>query len=106
MRILFDQGTPVPLRHALIGHHIQTAHEMGWGDLSNGDLLRRAEDFFDLLITTDQNMRHEQNLTGRTISVMVLTTTNWPRIKRHSSKIVNALDEIRAGLFLIFEVPI
>ena len=55
MRILFDQGTPVPLRHALTDHSVATAYEMGWSRLSNGDLLDAAEARpFDLLITTDQ----------------------------------------------------
>jgi hypothetical protein len=54
MRILFDQGTPVPLRDHLIGHTVETAFELGWSTLENGELLAAAEHSFDLLITTDQ----------------------------------------------------
>ena len=50
MRILFDQGTPAPLRRALIGHTVSTAYEMGWTQLGNGDLLRVAETRFDVLV--------------------------------------------------------
>ena len=66
MNILFDQGTPVPLRAALVGHTVETAYERGWSTLSNGDLLTAAETAsFDLFITTDQNLRHQQKLFGR-----------------------------------------
>jgi hypothetical protein len=66
MRILFDQGTPVPLRDHLAGHFVQTVFELGWSNLANGALLASAE-IFDLLITTDQQLRHQQNLGGRSL---------------------------------------
>lgn len=56
MRILFDQGTPVPLRQHLVGHDVVTVFELGWSDLTNGELLARAEASFDLLLTTDQKL--------------------------------------------------
>jgi len=80
MRILFDQGTPAPLRHELVGHNVSTADEMGWDRLGNGDLLNAAEVSFDAFITTDQNLRYQQNLSGRQLAVLVLPTTSWPKI--------------------------
>lgn len=63
MKILFDQGTPAPLRRQLTGHQIDTAYEQGWSTLSNGNLLRAAElAGYQLLITTDQNLRYQQKL--------------------------------------------
>lgn len=56
MQVLFDQGTPAPLRHALSAHSVSTAYEMGWSSLSNGDLLSAAEARVELLVTTDQNL--------------------------------------------------
>jgi hypothetical protein len=97
MRILFDQGTPVPLRAHLTGHTVQTAFELGWSNLENGALLAVAEGSFELLITTDQQLRYQHNLTGRKLSVLVLTTTSWPRIKEHVPRIIDALAQIRAG---------
>jgi len=97
MRILFDQGTPAPLRDYLSGHTVQTAFEMGWSNLGNGALLVAAEDSFDLFITTDQQLRYQQNLAGRKLSVLVLTTTSWPRIKEHVSGIIDALAQMSAG---------
>ena len=83
MKILFDQGTPVPLRDHLTEYTVQTAFELGWSNLENGALLAAAEDSFDLLITTDQQLRYQQNLAGRKLSVLVLMTTSWPRMKEH-----------------------
>jgi hypothetical protein len=51
MRVLFDQGTPVPLKQHLPGYEIQTAHERGWSRLLNGDLIAVAEGRFDVLVT-------------------------------------------------------
>ena len=72
MKILFDQGTPVPLRRHLAGHSVDTAFERGWSDLHNSVLLERAdEDGYRLLITTDQNLRHQPNLAGKQLAVIV-----------------------------------
>jgi hypothetical protein len=99
MNILFDHGTPVPLRHELPTHHIQTAYEMGWAQLNNGDLLAAAEPRFDALITTDKNLRYQQNMTGRHLAILVLPTTSWPRIRRHVSAVRAAIDGLRPGDF-------
>jgi hypothetical protein len=64
MKILFDQGTPAPLRHELVGHEVVTSFELGWSDLVNGELLAPAAGQFDLFITTDQNLQYQQNLTA------------------------------------------
>ena len=66
MLILFDNGTPAPLRHALKGHVVVEAIERGWDRLVNGELIAAAEAAgFELLLTTDKNIRYQQNLTGR-----------------------------------------
>jgi len=83
MRILFDHGTPAPLRHHLAGHEVITAYETGWSELSNGDLLKAAEPAFNVLITTDKNLQYQQNLLGRRLAILVLPTTSWPRIQKH-----------------------
>lgn len=73
---------------------------MGWSDLGNGDLLRAAEERFDVSITTDQNLRYQQNLTGRQLAILVLPTTSWPTIKNHLGSILNALGGVRGGDYL------
>ncbi|MFT5029440.1 MAG: hypothetical protein ACI9VS_001879 [Candidatus Binatia bacterium] len=97
MKILFDQGTPVPLRRILEGHEVATAYERGWSNLENGDLLQAAEPEFDIFITTDQNLRYQQNLTDRNLAILVLPTTNWPEIQRHGSTVQRAVNEMEAG---------
>ena len=70
MLVLFDQATPVPIRGHLKGHTVRTAFQQGWDKLSNGELLAAAEAAgFDLLLTTDKNMRYQQNFLGRKIGV-------------------------------------
>jgi hypothetical protein len=62
MRILFDQATPVPIRPYLEGHTVRTATQQGWDKLRTGDLLTAAEQAgFDILLTTDKNMRYQQS---------------------------------------------
>jgi hypothetical protein len=100
MKILFDHGTPAPLRRSLAGHEISTAYEMGWAQLSNGDLLAAAEKAFDVFITTDQNLRYQQNLAGRRLAILVLPTTSWPEIQKHTSNIVDSLNALKPGDFI------
>lgn len=80
MRILLDQGTPAPLRRALAGHS-----------------LAAAERSFDVFVTTDQNLRHQQNLTGRRLAILVLPTTSWPRLQPHAAAIATAVVALRPG---------
>lgn len=105
MRIVFDQGTPAPLRTYLIGHNVETAFELGWSNLRNGELLAKAENSFDLLVTTDQQLRHQQNLTGRKLGILVLTTTSWPRLESHIPQILDAIDQIRPGDYVEVILP-
>ena len=106
MRILFDQGTPVPLRQLLTPHSIATAYELGWSTLKNGDLLRRAEERgFDVLVTTDTNLRYQQNLASRKIAVVVLTTTSWPRIRLAGDLIVAAVNSATIGSYVEVIIP-
>lgn len=100
MRILFDQGTPAPLRLALAGHEVLTAFELGWSTLSNGDLLAVAEREFDVLITTDRNLRHQQKVTGRGLAILVLPTTSWPRLQRNRDAIARTVASIAKGQYL------
>ena len=79
MFVLFDQGTPVPIRPFLKEHTVQTTAQRGWDKLKNGELLRAAEDAgFDVLITPDKNIRYQQNLKIHTIAIVVLGNPQWP----------------------------
>ena len=74
MKILLDECVPWPMHQLLPGHECTTAQRRGWGGLKNGDLLQQAEGKFDLFITSDQNIRYQQNLAGRLIAILELST--------------------------------
>jgi hypothetical protein len=103
VKILFDQGTPAPLRRALSNHLVSTAFEKGWSNLSNGNLLNAAELEFDLLITTDKNLEYQQNLARRKIAILVLPTTSWPEIQPHQNEIVEAVVKIKSGDYVALD---
>lgn len=106
MRVLFDQGTPGPLRKHLISHQIETAYERGWGSLQNGELLSQAEgNGFEVLITTDQNLKYQQNLNTRRISVVVITTTSGPRIRRSIAAVIDAIESATTGSYMEIVIP-
>ena len=106
MRILFDQATPVPLRSFLTGHEVSTAARQGWEELRNGDLLKAAQDAgFEVLVTTDQNMQYQQNLSTRTIAIVVLGKGNWPLIKPHAQRVAEAINSAHAGSFIEVDIP-
>ncbi len=105
MKILFDQGVPVPLRSYLSNHIIDTAYEQGWSNLKNGELLDVIEkEKFDLLITTDQNLRYQQNLKNREISVVVLMSTSWLRIEKKVDEIESVINKITSGDYIEISV--
>jgi hypothetical protein len=106
MKVLFDQGTPAPLRTSFAGHEVKTAREMGWDELRNGELLLAAEAEFDAFVTTDQNLQYQQNLKGRKLAILVLPTTSWPRLKEHVGMIVAAVNGLRPGNFVDLQLPV
>jgi glutamate racemase len=106
VRVLFDQGTPVPLRRALTQHEVATAYELGWSQLKNGELLDCAEnEGFAVLVTTDTNLKYQQNLASRKIGIVVLSTTSWPRIQRVVDLVAAAVGSAKAGSYREIEVP-
>ncbi len=100
MRILFDQGTPVPLRGFLPSHTITPVYEIGCSTLQNGDLIRSAEEKgYEVLVTTDRNLKYQQNLKDRKIAIVVLLSTSWPRIQKVVDKVISAIDAALPGTY-------
>ena len=106
MLILFDHGTPKGLIRALSGHTVVTAQAKGWDKLDNGALLDAAEKAsIDLLLTTDRRIRHQQNLAGRKIAVVVLTgTTKWSRVRLHFLRIASVVDAAKPSSYREIEI--
>lgn len=100
MRIVLDENTPRGVRRILTGHDVRTASEMGWASYSNGQLLDEAEKAgFDALVTCDQNLVFQQNLAGRTIGVVVLTSNRWTIIRAQPQTVRRALANVSPGTF-------
>ena len=105
MKLLFDQGTPAPLREHLTEHTVDTLAEKGWSDKGNGELLDLAErEAYDVIVTSDQNLRYQQNLEGRQIGIVVLLANAWPRVRLHAKEIGEAIAMVQPGE--VVEVPI
>jgi hypothetical protein len=106
MRILFDQGVPRGLTASLTNHDVTEARELNWERISNGELLKRAETAcFDLLLTTDKNLRYQQNLAERKISIVVLGQSPWWLVKQHLETIVAAVDSATFGSYTEVDIP-
>ena len=105
MRILFDQGTPAPLREHLPGHSVETAFEKGWSTLRNGELLAEAEVQFDLLVTTDRTLGGQQNMKGRKLAIMVLPATNWLRLRTVAAAVAEFARTVQPGEIKEFPLP-
>jgi hypothetical protein len=105
MKILLDECVPWPMHKFLAGHECSTAQQCGWGGIKNGDLLRRAEGEFDLFITSDQNIRYQQNLAGRQIAILELSTNDLRRILAAQALILSAIETMQPREFRRLEIP-
>jgi hypothetical protein len=107
MLVLFDHGTPRGIARALPGHTVITAYARGWDRLNNGALLQAAEAAaIDVLLTTDQNIRYQQNLAGRKIALVVLTgATRWSRVRFYLDRIAVAVNAATPGSYTEVEIP-
>jgi hypothetical protein len=106
VRILFDQGAPRGLTASLAGHEVAEARQLSWERVSNGDLLRLAEDAgFNLVLTTDKNLRYQQNLADRKISIVVLGQSTWWLVRQHLDAIIATVNEATTGSYAEVEIP-
>jgi len=106
VRILFDQGTPVPLREYLTQHEVSTAYERGWSKLKNGELLDGAErEGFGVLVTTDTKRKFQQNPGARRIAIIAPSSTSWPRIGRAIGTVIGAINAASPGSYTEVEIP-
>lgn len=107
MRVLFDNGTPRGVAAALPDHTVDEARLHGWDTLRNGELLDAAEAAaFDVFVTTDRNIRHQQNLANHRIAIVVLAKGRWRLIKNGLPEIAMAVTAATPGSFIEVEIPI
>ena len=106
MRILFDQGVPRGLIASLQGHDVTEARKLKWETISNGELLNLAEGAgFDLLLTTDKNVRYQQNLADRKISIVVLGNSPWWLVRQHLDRIALVVAKATPGSYAEVDIP-
>jgi hypothetical protein len=106
MLILFDNGTPRGLAHFLIGHSAEEARERGWEELGNGELMDAAEQAgFEVMVTTDKNIRYQQRLKVRKIALVVLEHSQWPMVKLVAGNIAVAVNAAQPGSYAEVDVP-
>ena len=107
MRIVFDKNVPVGVRHFLSKHEVHTFASMRWDpQLGNGDLLNVAEaERFDVMVTSDQNIRYQQNLTERKLALVVLGSNIWPVVRLHEAEIAARVDAAKPGSYNFIEMP-
>ncbi|HZQ09921.1 MAG TPA: hypothetical protein VFD70_25320 [Anaerolineae bacterium] len=103
--MLFDQGTPVPLRMFLAEHIVDTAYERGWSQVKDSELLKAAEIAdYQLSVTTDQNLKYKQDLRQRRLAILVLSTTSWRQFKTHAAEIAEIINEIQVADYREFRI--
>ncbi len=106
MKILFDNGTPKPIAVSLTGHEITYARQIGWHEMENGELIQQAEQAgYDVLLSTDKNIRYQQNLTRRKIALVVLGNQQWPLVRLHLDRIATAVNACTPGSYTEVEIP-
>lgn len=107
MRVLFDQGVPFPISRYLAGHTVEVSADVGWDRLRNGELLTVAEQAgYEALLTTDKNLRYQQNLKDRKIAIIVIGHAQWPTLKEHVEKVVQAVNLATPGSYVEVEIPL
>ena len=98
----FQEALPRSLRT----HDVTEARQLKWEKISNGELLQLAENAgFHLLLTTDKNVRYQQNLAGREISIVVLGRPPWWLVRQHLDAIIAAVNAARPGSYAEVDIP-
>lgn len=106
MLILFDNGTPRGLARFLTGHTVEEARSRGWEELENGELIDAAEQAgFEVMVTTDRNIRYQQDLKARKLALVVLEHSQWPMVKLVAENIASAVNAAKPSTYAEIPVP-
>jgi hypothetical protein len=105
-RVLLDHSVPRPVACILTTHSVERAYQRGWAALKNGDLLDAVQaDGFDVFVTSDQNLRHQQNLASRRLAIVVVGTNIWRVIAANPDPIRQAVDRAKPGTVTLVPYP-
>ena len=104
--VLHDKNIPGGIRPHLLGHTVRTTDDEGWSGLENGDLLFAAEQAgFEIVLTADRRIRTQQNLAGRRLALVVLSSPAWPVLQTHMPEIWVAVDAATPGSYREVDLP-
>jgi hypothetical protein len=100
MRVLLDECLPRKLKRSIVGHSVATVQEQGWSSKKNGELLRLMDGTVDVFLTSDQNLRYQQNLTAISFSIIVLVVPDnrLPTLQPLMPQVQGLLDTITPGI--------
>jgi hypothetical protein len=106
MKILFDNSTPKPIARSLKDHEVAFARQIGWHELNNGELIEKAEQAgYQVLLTTDKNIRYQQNLSARRIAIVVLGNQQWPDVRMYLERITAVVKAATPGSYAEVDIP-
>src|ERR1035437_1108572 len=106
MKILFDNGTPRPIARCLTGHEITYVRRIGWHALENGELIQKPEDAgYEVLLSTDKNIRYQQNLSDRKVALVILSNSQWPAVRLCLDRIAAVVNACTPGSYAEVEIP-
>jgi hypothetical protein len=101
MQIVLDENLPRPLKRAFDAIHVvTTVQELGFSGLSNGALLAQLEGRFDVFVTSDKNLRYQQNLAGRTLAIVELPTNRLPQLLPLFDRIAAVVQAVSTGAYI------
>ena len=100
MKILIDENLPRYLKKVLAGYDVKTTQEIGWGGIKNGELLKLAEPVFDLFLTADKNIRYQQNLKGRKLSIIVFPSNKLSVVKTLETELKIRIVQVTSGDYI------
>ena len=99
MKVIFDENVPWPLWKLLIGHEVTSVQREGFGGMENGELLDQLDGRFDVFVLCDKNLRYQQDLSERKISIVELPTNRWPILQSLKSELNEALAQATIGSY-------
>ena len=105
MNILLDECVPKPVARFFPDHAVKTVQGIGWSGILNGELIKRAESSFDLLITSDKNLQYQQNLSERKIALLILPTNDWETLRDAKDRIIRAV-KLSENTYSYFELEL
>jgi len=104
MKILFDENIPWPLSRFLSEHEVSSVQRQGWAGIQNGELIAKADGVFDVLILADKNLRYQQNLSQRSLSLLELPTNRWPQLQPLIPRLLHTLENLQPGAYVILSL--